>query len=195
MKAIYLCTFCIGVASLAIGADAGRGIDLYRKNDLGGAVSALRQAVKANPDDARANAYLGMALAEQGKASEAEPFVQKANEIDSGGESKLALARLNIEKKDYDGAAAALADAQGEETAYVRGLLALNRKEYDAAAKDLDSFAQSHPDFAYAHYYAGLAYNGMKRPDKMLSHFEMFVRMKPDAPEAGKVRSILRTGR
>jgi len=71
---------------------------------------------------------------------------------------------------------------------------AMAHRAFHEAARDLESFSKSYPDFAYAHYYAGLAYNGMKRPDKMLTHFEMFVKMKPDAPEARKVRSVLRTG-
>ena len=71
----------------------------------------------------------------------------------------------------------------------------MNRKQYQDAARDLEAYSGSHPDFAYAHYYAGMAYNGMKRPDKMLTHFEMFVRMKPEAPEARRVRSVLQSGR
>jgi tetratricopeptide (TPR) repeat protein len=194
MKPLYLCTFCLGMVSFTGAAqDLDRGIELYRKNDFGAAASTLRQVVDADGSNARANRYLGLALLEQGKASEAEPFILKACELDPGGDSKTAKARLYIEKKDYDSAADAL-DSGGEELPYVRGLLNLNRKQYDQAARDLESFSKSYPDFAYAHYYAGLAYNGMKRPDKMLTHFEMFVKMKPDAPEARKVRSVLRTG-
>jgi tetratricopeptide (TPR) repeat protein len=195
MKTLYLGIFCLGITSLTAAAqDVDRGVDLYRKNDFAEAASTLKKAVEENGENAQANRYLGLALCEQGKASEAEPYILKANELEPGGESQLALARLYIEQKDYDKAATALKTAEGEELPYVRGLLALNRKQYDQAARDLDSFSQSHPEFAYAHYYAGLAYNGMKRPDKMLSQFEMFVKMKPDAPEARKVRSILRTG-
>jgi tetratricopeptide (TPR) repeat protein len=195
MKSLYLCTFCVGILSVTAAAqDLDRGIELYRKNDFAAAASTLRPVVDTDGSNARANRYLGLALLEQGNASEAEPFILKASELDPGGESKTAQARLYIEKKDYEKAADALKDAGGEELPYVRGLLALNRKQYEQAARALESFSKSYPDFAYAHYYAGLAYNGMKRPDKMLTQFEMFVKMKPDAPEARKVRSVLRTG-
>src|SRR5262245_61097189 len=195
MKKLYVCAVCLGVAGYTAAAqDLDRGIELYRKNDFAEAASALRQVVDREADNARANRYLGLALVEQGKASEAEPFILKANELDPSGESKAALARLYIEKKDYDQAAAALKEASGEDVPYVRGLLALNRKQYQDASRDLEAYSQSHPDFAYAHYHAGMAYNGMKRPDKMLTHFEIFLKMKPDAPEARKVRSVLRTG-
>ena len=196
MRSPYLCTFCLSMASFTVAAqDLDRGIELYRRNDFAAVASSLRQVVDADGSNARANRYLGLALLEQTKTSEAEPFILKANELEPGGESNMAMARLYIEKKEYDKAAAALKEAEGEETPYVRGLLSLMRKQYEPAARDLESFSQGHPDFAYAHYYAGLAYNGMKRPDKMLTHFEMFVKMKPDAPEARKVRSVLQTGR
>jgi tetratricopeptide (TPR) repeat protein len=195
MKSLYLCTLYVGVATLtATAQDLDRGIELYRKNDFAEAASTLRKVVDQDGNNARALRYLGLALCEQGKGAEAEPFIVKANESDPGGESNMAMARLYIDKKDYDKAAALLKEAEGEEVPYIRGLLNLNRKQYEQAARDLESYSQSHPDFAYAHYYAGLAYNGMKKPDKMLTHFEMFVKMKPDAPEARKVRSVLRTG-
>jgi len=103
--------------------DLDRGIELYRKNDFAAAASTLRQVVDGDGTNARANRYLGLALLEQGKASEAEPFILKACELDPGGESKTAKARLYIEKKDYDNAADSHDDADGEELPYVRGLL------------------------------------------------------------------------
>src|ERR1043166_677588 len=109
MKKFYLGAVCLGMASfIAAAQDLDRGIELYRKNDFGEAATALRQVVDREGDNARANRYLGLAFLEQGKVSEAESFIRKANELDSGGESKAALARLYIEKKDYDQAAAAL---------------------------------------------------------------------------------------
>jgi tetratricopeptide (TPR) repeat protein len=196
MKSLFLCTVCLGVAIVTASAsDLDRGIELYRKNNFDEAASTLRKVVEQDGNNARANRYLGLTLLEQGKVSEAEPFILKANEIEPGSESNTALARLYIEKKDYDNAAAAANDLGGDEAPYVRGLLALYRKQYDQAASELESFMKSHPEFAYAHYYAGLAYNGLKRPDKMLTQFELFVKMKPDAPEARIVRSVLQTGR
>jgi tetratricopeptide (TPR) repeat protein len=138
---------------------------------------------------------LGLALIEQGKVSDAVPHINKANELDPSGENKLALARLQVAQKEFDKADETIKDASGDELEYVRGLVHLNRNRYKEAAEDFESFIQKNPEHAYAHYYAGLAYNALKRPDQMLSHFEHFVRMKPDAPEARKVRAVLKTGR
>lgn len=193
MKSFSICVLVLGIAGVTAEAqDLDRGVELYRKSDFAESASVLRKVVEQEKDNARANLYLGLALIEQGKASESEPFIAKADELSPSGETKTGKARLYIEKKEYDSADAALKDAEGEDVPYVRGLLELNRKQYEEAARDLDQYSQSHPAHAYAHYYAGMAYNGLKRPDKMLSHFERFLKMKPDAPEARKVQSVVR---
>ena len=78
---------------------------------------------------------------------------------------------------------------------FYRGQLALAQKNYKAAAADLEKAIELDPDNAHAHYYAGLAYNGLKRPDQMVKQFQVFLRMAPNAPEAAKVRSVLRAVR
>ena len=109
--------------------------------------------------------------------------------------SNLALARMLVEQKDLDKAEEMLTDADGPDREYVRGLLQFQRGQNKEAAATLESYLQDHAEQPYAHYYAGLAYNALKRPDKMLTHFEIFVKLKPDAPEAKKVRAVLSTGR
>lgn len=181
-------------ASLSL-ADVQHGISLYEKGDYTNAASELRAAVKAEPDDARANRYLGLTLIEQGKSSEAEPFIKKSDELESNSDSKLALARLYIEQKKWDQAESALEEGGGDMAHYLRGMMLVNKKQYPEAITELESFIDKQADHAYAHYYLGLAYNGRKRPDKMMTHFEMFLRMRPDAPEARKVRAVMQTGR
>jgi tetratricopeptide (TPR) repeat protein len=181
--------------STAAAQDLDRGIELYRKNNFEEAESVLRKAVEQKSDDSRAKAYLGLTLLDQHKTSEAEPFLRQADESGSSGETKAALARLYIEQKDFDKADNLLKEADGPEAAYARGLLAFNRNNFQEATQQLESYLEAAPEHAYAHYYAGMAYNGAKRPDKMLNHFEMFLRLKPDAPEARKVRSVLRAVR
>ena len=39
------------------------------------------------------------------------------------------------------------------------------------------------PDFAYAHYYAALAYQRQRQLPKTAEHFDAFLRLAPDAPE------------
>ena len=184
----------MGLCGSILLADTDRGVDLYRQGKYAEAQSELSKAVAASPDDARAHRFLGLSLVEQHKASEAQEHLAKANELDPSGDSKLALARMYIEQKDLDKAEELLKDANGEELDYVRGLLQFNRQQNSEAAASFERYLQDHPNQPYAHYYAGLAYNGAKRPDKMLTHFAIFVKLKPDAPEARKVRAVLSTG-
>ncbi len=184
----------MGCCATVLMADTDRGVDLYRQGKYAEAQSELSKVIQDNPDDAKARRFLGLALVEQHKPAEAQEHLAKANELDPSGDSKLALARMYIEQKDLDKAEDLLKDADGEDLNYVRGLLQFNRQQHKEAAASLETYLQDHPNHPYAHYYAGLAYNGAKRPDKMLSHFEMFVRLKPDAPEARKVRAVLNTG-
>ena len=175
-------------------ADTARGVELYQQGKYAEAQSELAKAVEGNPNDANAHRFLGLALVEQHKPNEAEEHLNKANELEPSGDTKLALARMYIEKKDLDKAQSLMEDADGDELNYVRGLMQFNRQQNQEAIESFESYLKNHPNQPYAHYYAGLAYNGAKRPDKMLSHFEMFLRLKPDAPESRKVRAVLSTG-
>jgi tetratricopeptide (TPR) repeat protein len=183
-----------GVCAVTVMADTDRGVDLYRQAKFADAQSELTKVLQDTPNDARAHRYLGLALVEQHKPSDAASHLNRANELDPSGENKLALARLYVEQKDYDKAQASLDGADGPDRDYVRGLLQLGRQQNSEAAASLESYLQKNPDNAYAHYYAGLAYNAAKRPDKMLTQFELFLRLRPDAPEAKKVRAVLSTG-
>ena len=183
------------LATAAFAQNVDRGVELYRSAKFSEAESEFRKAVEQEGDNARANRYLGLALIELGKSSDAQGFIDKANAAESNGEAKAALARLYAEQKKWEDAERALDGADGDQAAYARGLVDLNKKRYESSSRSFESFLEQNPEHAYAHYYAGMAYNGQKRPDKMLTHFEMFVKMRPDAPEARKVQSVLRGAR
>ena len=180
---------------VALGADLGRGRELYSQGKYDEAIAELRQVANEQSDNADANRLLGLALVEDGKASEAEKYINKANELASSGETKLAMARLAVAQKNLERAEELLGDASGDDLEYVRGLVFLNRDKHQEAADALEAYLGKHANHAYAHYYAGLAYNGLRRPDKMLTHSEHFLRLKPNAPEARKVRAVVRTGK
>lgn len=180
---------------VALAADVGRGRELYSQGKYDDAITELRQVVRDEADNADANRLLGLALVEDGKASEAEKYLNKANEVAPSGDTKLALARLAVAQKNLDRAEELLNDASGDENDYVRGLVHLNRNRNQEAADALEAYIAKNPSQPYAHYYAGMAYNALRKPDRMLNHFETFLKLKPDAPEARKVRAVVRTGR
>jgi tetratricopeptide (TPR) repeat protein len=189
-SAVVLTGFC----TAALWADTDRGVDLYQQGKYAEAQAELSKSAANNPDDARARRFLGLALVEQHNPTEAQEHLLKALELDPSGDSKLALARMYIEQKNLDKAEEMMTGAEGEELDYVRGLVQFNRQQNGEAAASFERYLKDHPNQPYAHYYAGLAYNGAKKPDKMLTHFAIFVKLKPEAPEARKVRAVLSTG-
>lgn len=195
MKLLTLGLVLVLAFQAASGADIERGKQLYSEGKYAEAAGELRQLIRDNPDDATAHRYLGLVLLEQNDLTEAARHIEKAHDLEASPENRLALARLHIARKDFDKAEESLKDASGDDLEYVRGLLHLHRKRYDDAVSDFEAYLSRNPDHAYAHYYAGLAYNGANRPDKMLSHFQTFLNKKPDAPEARKVRAVLKTGK
>lgn len=195
MTPYRLCVMVALVVAVVCAADADHGRKLYLQGKYDEAATELRQAVQENGEDANAQRQLGMVLLDQDKTSDAEKYIARAQEMNPGPETNTALARLAVAKKEYDKAQSLLADASGDDVPYVRGLLHFQKQEYQEAADDLESFLEKNPAHPYAHYYAGLAYNNLRKPDKMLTHFERFVQIRPDAPEARKVRAVLKTGR
>jgi len=186
-----------GGASLVLAADLGRGIELYNSRSYTEAERELREVLQNEPESARAHAYLGMALLSRDKVREAAEELRRAEELDATSpDVKIGLAQLYIEQKDYSKAETAL-DEAGDvaEARYYRGVLNVHRKRYEPAVKDLENEVARNPENAYAHYYLGLAYSNTRRPDRMVRHFDTFLKLAPDAPEAKKVQSFLRSAR
>lgn len=75
---------------------------------------------------------------------------------------------------------------------YDRGMTNALLRDFTASAADLETSTKLDPANAKAHYYAGLAYNALKRPDMMVSHFQTYLSMEPKGPESARVRSVLR---
>jgi tetratricopeptide (TPR) repeat protein len=76
---------------------------------------------------------------------------------------------------------------------YQLGLVKSRREDWTDAAAAFDRTAQLNPSFAYAHYYAGLSYSRLKRPDMVGARFEVFLKLAPNAPERASVMSMMRT--
>lgn len=76
---------------------------------------------------------------------------------------------------------------------YQLGLVKAERQDWTGAADAFERATQIDPTFAYAHYYAGLVYSKVKRADRTATHFEVFLKLAPKAPERLAVESIMRT--
>jgi tetratricopeptide (TPR) repeat protein len=107
--------------------------------------------------------------------------------------SELALARIGGDPAAMDRALAAAGGSSDWIVLLELGLVHFQRGDFAAAADALDRSIALRPRFAYAHYYAGLAYNRINRADLMVARFDTFLRLAPSAPERPEVESILRT--
>lgn len=205
MKRTWLLTAALAIplafASEFDHSDLDRGVEFYQAGKFEDAETALAAAVEANPDNAKAHEFLGRTRLELRKFSAAQSELTKADELSPDSDSvKISLARVYLEQKQLDKAereanrAAELNDSNPDVPLY-RGAIAVAKRDYKNGAKLLEEAVQKKPDAAYAHYYAGLAYNGLRQPDKMVEHFRTFLKLAPDAPEAAKVESLLRATR
>lgn len=170
---------------------------LYDRGSYAEAEAELRRVLK--DDRADAKRLLGLTLIELERFEEASPILDEARAAapeDSG--VLIGLSRVEIARQNWDNALPLLnkvcaTEAENPTAYFYRGIVQARRSDFAAAVNDLEKSLSLKPDMAKAHYYAGLAYNGLKKPDKMVEHFQMFLKMEPDAPEAARVRSLLRS--
>jgi tetratricopeptide (TPR) repeat protein len=108
------------------------------------------------------------------------------------GESATALLdgnnRLAIEKATQ---AVAMAPDQFHPN-YQLGLAQSAAEQSEPAAAAFAKAAAIDPSFAYAHYYAGLAFSKLKQLDRMGTHLEYFLKLAPNAPERPAVEALMR---
>ena len=79
------------------------------------------------------------------------------------------------------------------EAYYQQGMALSANQDFGAAAVAFQKATELDPNWAYAHYSAGLAYSKVKRIDLTAQHFQAFLKLAPQAPERAQVQSILRT--
>jgi len=190
--------------ALALALTAGQAVadvrQLYDAGKYREVVGALEQAT-AEADKASRLQYL--AAQSYDKLNDADAARRTYQRLaDIGGDPWASIGRSAVQLMDnqFDEAlgsadqAVRLA-ASLPEAHYQRGVALMARKEYGDAVNAFTKAVQLDPAFAAAHYYAGLANYRAKRIDLMTNHFEMFIKLAPNAPERPEVESILRTVR
>ncbi len=67
------------------------------------------------------------------------------------------------------------------------------QKKYNDAIVALSAAIAAKPDLAYAYFWRGQSYYGLKQKDKMVADFTTFLKLAPTAPEANTVKQLLAT--
>jgi tetratricopeptide (TPR) repeat protein len=178
-----------------------QGLDHYAANEFGDAVHHLRSVVEGGEASAEVVKAYGVSLLRTGQNAEAETVLRAGLEK-HGNDAGLVLALSEVlaHEKKFGEAREMLAkgrelDAEHAWAPYVEGVIEAGEKNFAKAASLLEAACAKDQRNAYAHYYAGLSYNSVRRPDKMVGHFQAFLKLAPKAPEAARVQSILRTVR
>jgi tetratricopeptide (TPR) repeat protein len=109
------------------------------------------------------------------------------------GESGEALIANDASRAVDLGRRAIEADGGNPFAHYQLGLAASKAADWGTAVAGFTRAVELKPDFAYAHYYAALAYQRNRQLPKSAQHFDAFLRLAPDAPERSAVLAILRT--
>ena len=198
----FLTLFC-GIGALAESdTDLEKGVELYQARKFDEAVVRLKRAVESDPSDVASRYHLGLALVELKQYAEAESQLKQAAELRAeagprkdqilAGVAQAYMGQGRLEEAERTIREALEARPDSAEANLALGKLHLHRKNYAEAAKALDKAIELNPKDPYAHYYAGIAYSNIGRQDRMVNEFQMFLKMAPDAPEAAKVRSLLR---
>jgi len=144
---------------------------------------------------------LGRAQIELKKTDQAESSFKRI--LDGNSESSRGhegMARVFNARKDYTRALQTAAraielDPQNAGAHYILGVIHAFRKDMPKAIESLQRSVDLEGGDAYAHYHLGLLQYQQKKFDQTIIHFEKFIELAPSAPEAGQVRSILRTVR
>ena len=129
--------------------------------------------------------------------AELEVAQREKNHIQRG----IKAARFPVTKElaDFDFSAipslnkAKVLESANSEISLYRGALLLARKDYKGSVEVLAPYVAANPESAHGHYYMGLAQYGLKRRDKTVEHFQRFLALAPNAPEASRVESLLRS--
>lgn len=161
------------------------------------------EAIQAVPPDAgddlkylAAQAHLRMQRQDEAKAT-----FQQLGGGDEGNAwtfvGRSAVAQADGDLAGSEAAARRAVELNGglAEAHYQLGQALYAASNWGAAADAFAQAAQLAPRHAYAHYYAGQAYYRAKRVDRMAEHFEYFLKLAPEAPEAPQVSAVMRTVR
>jgi len=158
-----------------------------------------QQVIAAAAEDPRVTYLRAQSYEKLSQSNEArQVYAQLAARPESDAWQAVGRSALALASSDAAGALeasnqAVARDGTLPEAYYQQGMAFSANQDFRSAAVAFQKAADLDPNWAYAHYNAGIAYSKVKRADLTAQHFQTFLRLAPQAPERGQVQSILRT--
>jgi|TARA_R100000501_G_scaffold17911_1_gene34567 putative PEP-CTERM system TPR-repeat lipoprotein len=167
-----------------------------QKGDAEGAFATLKPIIDAGAADARVYAIAGSARARSGMPSEAQEYLQKAQE--AGGEpaiqNQLAMTQLLQGKTEAaeETVSQVLSDDQDSLSGLMmKTLIDMRQGQFKGALASATQIAKKYPDLPIGWNLRGGAYLGLGDRDKAESSFRSALKRKPDYAEARRNLSQL----
>jgi tetratricopeptide (TPR) repeat protein len=166
----------------------------YAQGDYGAAADRYRQAVVENPTDADALNNLGQVLARTGKAAEAIPYLERANELyPNVWTYRFNLAHAHGQMGDWPRAVAGYRAAKelfpDDYVTQFNLAHALQKEGNDEQAvleyRKAITLAPGEPSF---HLSLAACYENLSRSNDAVQSYRRYLAMAPDSPEAEQVK-------
>ncbi|MBV8858877.1 MAG: tetratricopeptide repeat protein [Acidobacteria bacterium] len=176
-----------------------KGVEAERRNENERAAELLRQAVDAHPDFPLALYELGITylkLKHPEKAAEALTASLKLVPEDQA--SLLAYGRALIELRRVAEAEEQFRkvlkkNAASPSAHLYLGMILLGRREFPGAEAELKAAAGTGAgEVVRAHYYLGGLYWELKEYKRAADELETYLKLSPDAPDAGRLRTTIK---
>lgn len=176
-----------------------KGLDAYSKGDMGMATAAFEKAAAEYPRYARAFDMLGAIAIKNADRAKAREFFTKSIQADTTfSPGYVDLARMDLQDKRYSESESLLAKAISFNPTLpdAEALLAtaeFANKEYDKALVDVERThaLRNHEQYAEVHAMAGKVLKMQNHREAAIAQFQLFLKEKPDSPEAESVREAL----
>ncbi|MCD6584391.1 MAG: tetratricopeptide repeat protein [Desulfobacteraceae bacterium] len=183
-KIFFICMLLVSLFNPVIADEIAQnyydlGVFAYEEGNFKEAGGLLQKTVSLNPDNARANYYLGQTYAKLDQPDEAEFYLTAAFFLDPQIPGlKYSLGRLFFEKGDYGQALekfeeVAADDPENVLAIYYSGISRYKLAQYDAAGEYLVKAARMSPTIkGNGYYYAGVCDYHLGRFDEAVKKFE-----------------------
>ena len=180
-------------------AEMSKGLEAYSQGNMEKAAGHFEKAIAGYSRYARAYDMLGVIAINGSNRTKARELFSKSIEADGAFlPAYVDLARMDVQDQQYAESESLLekvlvANPSLADAAALLAATEFANKEYDKALVDAERAhaMRNHEQFAEVHIMAGKVLRMQNRPAAAIAQFQLFLKEKPDSPEADSVRRAL----